>query len=217
LQDLKKKITIEDNQMAQLKVEIDELKGMKLILEQRQHEDVGEGGKGSSSIGNAASDQQQQQPQDRIPTDKNEEDSQLDALTHEIMNLISDKEDALSSVTDVKERFVEMLHARETKILDLQRDVDICMEELQDAQTQLGVQTRMASDLQVSMDTMEVTTKKEKDVLLNDQARVVGDLESEIERISGDMAELEDTVEEQRKLIKKLKKSKKEAMLVQDQ
>ena len=53
-------------------------------------------------------------------------------------------------------------------------------------------------------------------MLLSDQQRVVEELEAEVERLGEEIIDLEDTNDEQRKTIKKLKKSKKESFIVQD-
>ena len=190
LAELKKKIAIEDNQMAKLKAEIDELQSMKAVLEKRQVEET-----------NVAHKQ---------------EDTKLDALTHEIMQLISDKEDALCSVEKVKEVYEQKVAEREEKIQDLQRHVEIYDTELTEARNLLDNKLAHSDHVESSIKQLQAKKAKDEEMLLSDQQRVVEELEAEVERLGEEIVDLEDTNDEQRKTIKKLKKSKKESFIVQD-
>ena len=190
LAELKKKIAIEDNQMAKVKAEIEELKGMKAVLEKRQVEETKVAHK--------------------------QEDTKLDALTHEIMQLISDKEDALCSVEKVKEVYEQKVVEREEKIQDLQRHVEIYDTELTEARNLLDNKLAHSDHVESSIKQLQAKKAKDEEMLLSDQQRVVEELEAEVERLGEEIIDLEDTNDEQRKTIKKLKKSKKESFIVQD-
>lgn len=237
LHDLKTKISIEDNQMAKLRGEIEELKGMKLIILEEERQKAKEEAK----------------------------DSQLESLSHEIMTLISDKEDALETVSKVKEQFETMLVQHESTIQDLQCDLDTYQMELQDAKAKLDNKTKETSNLQSSMDTLQETINDKEDTLesvlqvkerfemmlaqreveirklqrdldssvkdlqyaqtqLDIKTQEVSNLQlsmdslqKELEQKSEEMAEQEEMIAEQRKTIKKLKRLKKEAMIIQQQ
>ena len=193
LQELKRKISIENDQINTLKAEIAELKETKVGLEQRQLVE-----KEVSSFA----------------TDEEEEDDKLITLTREIMKLISDKEDALASIEQVKEEYESSLVSCEEMIHELQRDVNAYSEELKYAHDMLNEKTDETSRLHSSIDTIQVQSTQQERHLLQDQQRVVTNLESEVAR-------LEDENDEQRIRIKKLKKmlkrdDMKEAFVMQD-
>ena len=193
LQELKRKISIENDQINTLKAEIAELKETKVELEQQQLVE--------KEVSSTA-------------TDDEDEDDKLIALTREIMKLISDKEDALASIEQVKEEYESSLVSCEEMIHELQRDVNAYSEELKYAHDMLNEKTDETSRLHSSIDTIQVQSTQQERHLLQDQQRVVTNLESEVAR-------LEDENDEQRIKIKKLKKmlkrdDMKEAFVMQD-
>ena len=193
LQELKRKISIENDQINTLKAEIAELKETKVELEQRQLVE--------KEVSSTA-------------TDEEDEDDKLITLTREIMKLISDKEDALASIEQVKEEYESSLESCKETVHELQLDVNAYNEELKYAHDMLNEKTEETSKLQSSIDTIQVQSTQQEQHLLQDQQRVVTNLESEVAR-------LEDENDEQRIKIKKLKKmlkrdDMKEAFVMQD-
>lgn len=180
LQELKKKIAHEDNQMAKLRGEIEDLKGMKLQLETKQAE--------------------------QTELHIKDEDDKLDTLTHEIMKLICEKEDALESVEKVKEVYEAKVSEHESTIHELQRNVNVYNTELQEAQERLNETSNQASELQLSIQELQAKKEHDEQILLDDQARVVNELQGEIERYLEEISDLEDVVDEQQSSINKLKK-----------
>lgn len=175
LMKLNKKIATEDNQMRALRADIEDLQQMKIKLE---HSVV----------------------EEKIAAN---EDGKLDALTHEIMQLISDKEDALHSVEIIKEEYEAKVSEKEAKVNELQRDVELYIDDIQQTQDTLSSKVEGLHSSIVSYQAKKV---QEEEYLIEDQGRVVRELESEVKRYAKEVEELEEENAAQRSKIKKMKK-----------